>query len=150
MTPVKILGITDEVTTCGCCGRNGLKKTIALEIEEVLTHYGTTCATKALRFGNGGKFTATKLTAEANIAAVGSFYAYTAPYLSHHKMTPEQAIEVKKHRNAVLEAISFTTMGTSERRVSRKLMPYGTWDMIDVPMETWYFFRGIVFEKATV
>lgn len=79
MAPVKILGITDEVTTCACCGRNGLKKTIALEIDEVLTHYGTTCATKALRFGNGGKFTATKLTAEANLAAVGSFYAYAGP-----------------------------------------------------------------------
>jgi len=79
MTPVKILGVTDEVTTCGCCGRNGLKKTIALEIDETLTHYGTTCATKALRYGKGAKFTATKITAEANLVAVGSFYAYTGP-----------------------------------------------------------------------
>jgi hypothetical protein len=79
MADVKIMGITDEVTTCGCCGRNGLKKTIALEIDEVLTHYGTQCAAKALRYGNGAKFTTTKITAEAKLAAVKSFYAYTGP-----------------------------------------------------------------------
>ena len=82
MTEVKILGITDEITTCGCCGRNGLKKTIALEIGEsnVPTYYGTQCAANALRYGRGGiKFTATKLTAEANLAKAKSFYAYTGP-----------------------------------------------------------------------
>ena len=26
-----------------------------------------------------------------------------------------------------------------------KIMPWGTWDMIDVPMEVWYFFLGIRF-----
>jgi hypothetical protein len=76
---VKILGITDEVTTCGCCGRNGLKKTIALEIDEVLTHYGTQCAANSLRYGRGAKFTTTKITAEAKLAKAKSFYSYTGP-----------------------------------------------------------------------
>ena len=78
---VKILGITDEVTTCGCCGRNGLKKTIALEIGEstVPTYYGTQCAAKALRFGRGGKLTVVKITAEASLASAKSHYAYSGP-----------------------------------------------------------------------
>ena len=78
---VKILGITDAVTTCGCCGRNGLKKTIALEIGEsnVPTYYGTQCAANALRYGKGAKFTTTKITAEAKLASAKSFYAYTGP-----------------------------------------------------------------------
>ena len=52
----KILGITDEVTTCDCCGRINLKRTVVLGVmdcdgtvtDEV--HYGTECAAQALRW----------------------------------------------------------------------------------------------------
>ncbi len=64
-------------------------------------------------------------------------------------MTPEQVEEIKKHREAVLKAQAMYDAGYEAREeYPGKLMPYGTWDMIDVPMETWYFFRGIIFGKG--
>lgn len=45
----KLLGITDEITTCDCCGRSNLKCTVALENEAgEIVHYGRDCAGKAL------------------------------------------------------------------------------------------------------
>jgi hypothetical protein len=45
---LRVAGITDDVTTCGCCGRAGLKRTVVLESETGLRFYGTTCAATAL------------------------------------------------------------------------------------------------------
>ncbi len=45
------LFITDEVTTCDCCGKQNLKATVAmLNQDNGLFHYGRTCATR-----NSGK-----------------------------------------------------------------------------------------------
>nr|WP_107905346.1 hypothetical protein [Streptomyces chartreusis] len=54
----KIMGITDEFTECGCCGRRGLKRTVALMpldaagnedgTAEDVAYYGTSCAAAAL------------------------------------------------------------------------------------------------------
>lgn len=45
----KILGITDEITNCDCCGRSNLKCTVALESETGdIVHYGRDCAGKAI------------------------------------------------------------------------------------------------------
>ena len=42
---MKILGLTDAVNTCDCCGRKNLKRTVAIEAESGdLMHFGTTCA----------------------------------------------------------------------------------------------------------
>ena len=50
---VKFLGVNDDVTTCECCGRSGLKKTVVLDIGDGnLVHYGTQCAANKLRFGH--------------------------------------------------------------------------------------------------
>lgn len=78
---VKILGINDDVTTCECCGRAGLKKTVVLDFVEGngIVHYGTACAAKSLRFGAGAKKTPTKILAEAALAANNSRYAFTGP-----------------------------------------------------------------------
>lgn len=47
---VKFLGMSDDVTTCGCCGRVNLKRTVALSFDDAdATYYGTTCAAHALR-----------------------------------------------------------------------------------------------------
>jgi len=43
---IKVLGITDDVTECYCCGKLNLKQTVAFEIDGNETFYGTTCATK--------------------------------------------------------------------------------------------------------
>lgn len=47
----RYLGTTDDVTTCDCCGRAGLKSTVAVLIGESAdpVYYGVTCAARALR-----------------------------------------------------------------------------------------------------
>jgi hypothetical protein len=42
----KILGITNDVTQCECCGRNDLKSTVIIASEdgEIIGHFGSTCA----------------------------------------------------------------------------------------------------------
>lgn len=46
---MKLLGYTEEVTVCDCCGKSNLACTMALETEEgEIVHYGRTCAALAL------------------------------------------------------------------------------------------------------
>lgn len=45
----KILGITDAISTCDCCGKRNLKKAVELEMESgEIVFYGTDCAGAAL------------------------------------------------------------------------------------------------------
>jgi hypothetical protein len=45
---MKIIGITDEVTSCDCCGKSNLKKTVVLEDQEGnINYFGQVCASKA-------------------------------------------------------------------------------------------------------
>ena len=48
----KVLGTTDTVGVCHCCGRTDLKKTVVLEVEGAATptYYGTACAAKAIKW----------------------------------------------------------------------------------------------------
>lgn len=48
-----VLGTCDNVTTCDCCGRDGLKRTVALDNGAGVTFYGTTCASKASKRSAG-------------------------------------------------------------------------------------------------
>ncbi|MGW5657184.1 hypothetical protein [Streptomyces humi] len=63
-TPMwKILGVTDDVTECGCCGRRGLRRTVALMpldadgnedgTAEDVAFYGTSCAAATLGWTHG-------------------------------------------------------------------------------------------------
>lgn len=45
----KILGITNDVTTCDCCGKTNLKKTVVLGGDEGTVFYGTQCAALTLK-----------------------------------------------------------------------------------------------------
>ena len=39
--------ITDEVTTCDCCGKAGLKRTVLMRLDDdSLVNFGTTCAAR--------------------------------------------------------------------------------------------------------
>ena len=53
LSQVKFLGISDEQDVCDCCGRKGLKRTVALHViatgQDVF--FGTTCAARALSIG---------------------------------------------------------------------------------------------------
>lgn len=51
----RFLGTTDDCTTCDCCGKANLKKTVVImplgaegEDEGMPSYYGTTCAARAL------------------------------------------------------------------------------------------------------
>jgi hypothetical protein len=47
-TAPTIIGISDEVTDCECCGKNNLKRTVVLKFSESdVRYYGTTCAAKS-------------------------------------------------------------------------------------------------------
>lgn len=48
-----VLGTCDNVTTCDCCGRADLKRTVALDDGEGVTYYGTACASKATKRSAG-------------------------------------------------------------------------------------------------
>lgn len=44
----KVLGYTEEITACDCCGKTNLKGTYAIETPEgEIKYYGSTCAFKA-------------------------------------------------------------------------------------------------------
>lgn len=45
------LGTSDEVTTCDCCGKSDLKRTVAIMDDErgESLYFGTTCAARALK-----------------------------------------------------------------------------------------------------
>ncbi|MFF0795107.1 hypothetical protein [Streptomyces spiralis] len=70
----KIKGIVDDITECGCCGRRGLKRTVALMpldadgdedgTAEDVVYYGTSCAATALGWTQG-KVTDTARAAQA-------------------------------------------------------------------------------------
>lgn len=64
------LGISDEVTTCECCGKKRLKCTVALDKAGETVFYGRDCAGAALY---GRKTTHNTACAEHEARAVGLF-----------------------------------------------------------------------------
>lgn len=44
----KVIGISDEVTTCECCGRTNLKRTVVISDGDGEVYYGTECAARAM------------------------------------------------------------------------------------------------------
>lgn len=60
----RVLGLTDEVTTCECCGRTGLRSTVIVGTEEGEAYYGSTCASRFLG-GSGSKRAGDALTVQA-------------------------------------------------------------------------------------
>lgn len=78
MANAKLLGINDDVTTCECCGKSGLKKTVVIELGDCgsMVHYGTQCAAKLLRFGAGARKTPKQVEMEAKYTETGSFNAF--------------------------------------------------------------------------
>lgn len=45
-TEFKIIGFTDKINNCDCCGRNELKGTYCVTINGDEFYYGSTCAVK--------------------------------------------------------------------------------------------------------
>jgi hypothetical protein len=57
MRQVKVLGTTDETSTCECCGKTNLKRVVVLNIEGDVVRYGCDCAARTLRQEYRGKIT---------------------------------------------------------------------------------------------
>lgn len=52
-----VLGISDEVTTCDCCGKTGLKRTVAMTNDgDTVLFLGCTCAANKLNADRGHVF----------------------------------------------------------------------------------------------
>lgn len=87
----RALGITDSVTTCDCCGKANLARTVAMELDSgEVVHYGTTCA--ARNTGKSQKQIASEVRAAhaANVkAARAEFYACPA-YLAERARFAER------------------------------------------------------------
>lgn len=50
MNNATVLGISDDVTMCECCGREDLKRTVAISFDgAAAVYYGTTCAARAIK-----------------------------------------------------------------------------------------------------
>jgi hypothetical protein len=45
-TTYRVIGTTDDITTCDVCGRPELKGTVALDADGETTYAGTTCAAR--------------------------------------------------------------------------------------------------------
>lgn len=72
---MRALGTTDAVTTCQCCGKTGLKLTVAMETSGgEIVHYGRTCASR-----NSGK-SAQQIKAEIDAEAVARLRAARAAW----------------------------------------------------------------------
>lgn len=86
MTTYRILGINDDVTTCECCGKSGLKCTVVLTDGEHEVAYGRDCAAKAVRpikrngVVVGSSLTANRIEQMARDAAAGVKPKQAKPY----------------------------------------------------------------------
>jgi hypothetical protein len=51
---IQVIGISMNVTTCECCGKQDLSKTVKIQDLEsgLIMHFGTTCAAKANKYDN--------------------------------------------------------------------------------------------------
>lgn len=111
-----VLGSTDEVNTCDCCGKSNLKATWAVEMidapEGGVLYYGSTCVTR-----NTGK-TMKEVRSEAEAARKAKIDAARAEFVAHpahlaHKAKMEEGYRLKLqpgkeflefHRAELLEA----------------------------------------------
>lgn len=81
----KVLGFTDEITTCACCGRVDLKGTYAIENAGTgaIEHYGSVCAFKAYNLTVKELKAAVKLAEAENARVATAEYRLSAEYLAY-------------------------------------------------------------------
>lgn len=89
----KALGITDEVTTCDCCGKADLKCTVAIELDDgQIVHYGRTCARR-----NTGK-AAKQINSEVRAELARKVAAASAEFLASPEYIAERARFAERDR----------------------------------------------------
>lgn len=103
-------GITDERTTCDCCGKSNLKRTVVLRPADGGEHvfYGVTCAAYALRVP--GKYTAK--TAGDFVAKARAVLAARAKHAAEmERMRSRAQAEANRTGRAHVVARAFGRMG---------------------------------------
>lgn len=101
MSEIKVLGTTNDVTACECCGRAGLKGTVALSFSGAApTYYGVVCAARATGRTERAVRRAVKAADEALRIAAANAAAYVAAAERHHSRTAAVAVAACRGRNA--------------------------------------------------
>lgn len=91
----RALGITDAVTSCDCCGKAGLVRTVCMELDGgELVHYGTTCASR-----NTGKPRAV-IAAEVRQAEAARLTAARQEWRQHPAYQAERARFLERDQHA--------------------------------------------------
>lgn len=91
----RALGITDAVTSCDCCGKSGLRRTVCMELDGgELVHYGTTCASR-----NTGKPRAV-IAAEVRQAEAARLTAARQEWRQHPAFLAERARYAERDQHA--------------------------------------------------
>jgi hypothetical protein len=96
---IKVIGISMNVTTCECCGKEDLSKTVKIQDLEsgIVMHFGTTCAAKANKYDNA--VAAAKAEKEIKSAIffakawAGISAATKARSMEGYKMTEDQLFQ---------------------------------------------------------
>lgn len=105
---VKVLGITDERTDCECCGKSGLKKTVALDFDGLVRYFGVDCAGLAVH-GRKTRANATRVVNAAN------------EYVRNEAMTTKHKLQrVRKDLNSALYAYIGTKRSMDRRAKYRR------------------------------
>jgi hypothetical protein len=90
----KALGTDDSITSCDCCGRNNLKFTVTIELDNgEIAHYGQICARR-----NTGKEQGT-ITKEINEHKAKNIAAAKAEWNSHPANIAERAKYAERPKN---------------------------------------------------
>lgn len=122
MTSFAIKGTTGDITTCECCGRDDLKRTVILAPLDAdgnangdVTHYGSECAARAMgRRGEGAKVRSAAKKADELAAQL-------------ERNARRIALDVKRglEAAATLEAIAAGTFTDADLRFGFKLSGMG-------------------------
>ena len=81
----KILGFTEEIDQCGCCGKGNLKGTYAIEDVETgdTNYFGSVCAFKHFNLTKRDLTTGVKAAELANISIAKIEYQATPEYVAY-------------------------------------------------------------------
>lgn len=85
----KILGFIEEITTCDCCGKSGLKGTLAVDIDGAILYYGSTCAVT--------KHGVNKAEASKEISKAEKIIKTVNRWIMVHKLDPSLKSQMVNH-----------------------------------------------------
>jgi hypothetical protein len=100
---MKVIGMSDDVNTCDCCGKTDLKRTVVLQDNETgeTFHYGTTCATKR----SNGCINAEERKNKIKKAIIHAEYISSSRYRKDLKLEIERLTSIKRYSTYIAEEI---------------------------------------------